>query len=340
MTTPRAMVRTLAVTTVAALALAACGQAEPERYVEPPVADSGVVLWPDYEDFLLEGNKAISVVTILRMEERHEDADILMRIAGTPQARWVGEWMLDDRIENITRNVYRAAADQERIAVITMAGIPGRGCSEITNYEDDAEGYLSRVRTSVQNLEDYDPETWFILEPGTIPNLRECGDEEYKIDLLNQAIDIITDAGAIVYVEAGTNRSIDPEETADRLLQLQLDKVAGFAFGTGTYDPDELERERGDQIMDLLKDEGFNDLGYILDTSRNGNGTVEEETCNPPGQAIGKAPRVMDDGYLDAYVWINRPGESDGTCNGGLETGDFSLPLGIALASNADPDNA
>ena len=66
----------------------------------------------------------------------------------------------------------------------------------------------------------------------------------------------------------------------------------------------------------------------MIDTSRNGNGPYtegdpEENWCNPPGRALGEAPddETRRAGLVDAYVWVKRPGESDGTCKGGPKAG-------------------
>lgn len=322
---------------LASLTLAACAPAE--RYVEPPVGESGVVMWPDYGDFLVEGNKAIKTVTSMTLEGRQADADTLMRIAGTAQARWVGDWMVNTRVSDIARNLYSAADETDRIPLIALSGDPGAECGIVDAAAAAAE-YRALVEAVVETLPDYEVDAWFILEPGAISSLGNCDGQGDRIAMLNDAITILADAGATVYVDAGSSRGIDAATAADRLAQLDLDRVAGIAIGTGSYDPLDVEVPRGDEILALLKDAGFDDLGYVVDTSRNGAGTVVDETCNPEGQAIGKAPRLVGEGNLDAYVWVKRPGESDGTCRVGIEEGQFAPSLAVELASNAEPENA
>jgi endoglucanase len=64
----------------------------------------------------------------------------------------------------------------------------------------------------------------------------------------------------------------------------------------------------------------------VIDTSRNGHGPYTgpdaPQWCNPPGRALGPAPR-LDPGPagIDAYLWVKDPGASDGTCNGGPAAG-------------------
>lgn len=62
----------------------------------------------------------------------------------------------------------------------------------------------------------------------------------------------------------------------------------------------------------------------VVDTSRNGKGSWKppvgvypdpEVWCNPPGRGLGRRPSLdSGDPYVDAFLWIKVPGESDGEC--------------------------
>jgi cellulase/cellobiase CelA1 len=56
---------------------------------------------------------------------------------------------------------------------------------------------------------------------------------------------------------------------------------------------------------------------YVVGTSRNGAGPApdsELDWCNPSGRALGTPPTASTAGaHADAYLWIKRPGESDGS---------------------------
>ncbi len=62
----------------------------------------------------------------------------------------------------------------------------------------------------------------------------------------------------------------------------------------------------------------------VIDTSRNGQGPWAapdgaypdpEVWCNPPDRGLGERPTTdVDDPFVDAYLWIKVPGESDGQC--------------------------
>ncbi|MEU6037547.1 glycoside hydrolase family 6 protein [Actinomadura sp. NPDC047616] len=66
---------------------------------------------------------------------------------------------------------------------------------------------------------------------------------------------------------------------------------------------------------------------FVIDTSRNGQGpwtappgkyTDPQEWCNPPGRGLGARPSTRTGNELvDAFLWVKRPGESDGQCTRG-----------------------
>jgi endoglucanase len=66
---------------------------------------------------------------------------------------------------------------------------------------------------------------------------------------------------------------------------------------------------------------------FVLDTSRNGQGpwippagvySDPQDWCNPPGRGLGARPTTHTrHPLIDAYLWVKRPGESDGSCTRG-----------------------
>jgi endoglucanase len=82
---------------------------------------------------------------------------------------------------------------------------------------------------------------------------------------------------------------------------------------------------------------------FVIDTSRNGNGgpkvadnDSEASWCNPAGRALGSPPTTeTGEPLCDAFLWIKKPGESDGACNGGPKAGEFWPERALELAKNA-----
>ena len=82
-----------------------------------------------------------------------------------------------------------------------------------------------------------------------------------------------------------------------------------------------------------------NGAHYVIDTGRNGAGPSDDPLywCNPSGRALGVAPTTETAGaHADAYLWVKRPGESDGSCDRGEPAaGRFVNQFAIELARNA-----
>jgi endoglucanase len=59
--------------------------------------------------------------------------------------------------------------------------------------------------------------------------------------------------------------------------------------------------------------------------------------CNPSGRALGVQPTTATgNGHIDAFLWVKRPGDSDGSCGqGDPGPGHFVNQFAIDLARNA-----
>jgi endoglucanase len=103
---------------------------------------------------------------------------------------------------------------------------------------------------------------------------------------------------------------------ADRLKKAGVEHARGFSLNTSNYRTTEESVAYGKEISALIGGKHF-----VVDTSRNGAGPYEgaknitEMWCNPPGRKIGLPP-TTDTGepLCDGYLWLKRPGESDGEC--------------------------
>lgn len=253
-----------------------------------------------------------------------EDRSAAQRIAGTAQALWItGSDPAAARAQAADYTARAAAAGQT--GVIAVYGIPGRDCGQHSAGGAAQDAYLTWVGQIADGLTG---EPWVVLEPDALPQLGDCDGQGDRAGLLRQAAALLDDAGARVYLDAGHAAWLPADEAARRIQQVGTEHLAGFALNVSNYRTTADSRAYGEQVSAAT-----GGLHYVVDTSRNGNGPSGGEWCNPRGRALGDAPTVVHDGTaLDALLWVKRPGESDGTCNGGPAAGVWWPEIARELA--------
>ncbi len=241
------------------------------------------------------------------------EARLLEYIASNSQAEWFGDWNEDVR-GDVDRTV-DAAQSVDGIPVMVAYNIPNRDCGQWSaggaGGLDDYRDWLGRFAEGIGNRR-----AVVILEPDALAAL-DCLTPEARVEriaMLRVAVDLLKDqTNATVYLDAGHPSWHSPQTVARRIQEVggMLD---GFALNvSNTWDTDRNIRY-GEEISRLT-----NGLHFVVDTSRNGVGAPSDgEWCNPGGRALGQAPTTETAHPLvDAFLWIKRPGESDGECNGG-----------------------
>ena len=305
--------------------------------------DTGVEAWPDHGDFVIDANKAVLPAYNLTTEQRWEDHDYLWRIANTAQARWVGSWEDDVRVAGLAREVYKKAADTGRVGLIAYQGMRDYPCERAAAETELSLAYEARTEALVDELPGIGSQAWIVVEPALIPTLDTC-EGDPRGNWLDYASNTIAANGATVYLDASGLTDRSPEEAAALLATLDLAPVAGFSLNVGRHHATADQVAWGEELLAELEalgvpvdeprpgnDPGEPGLGLIVDTSRNGV-PLDGEQCNAAEAGIGAAPRLVGEGALDAVVWIKRPGESDGSCNGGLGIGQFAQAKALELA--------
>ena len=127
------------------------------------------------------------------------------------------------------------------------------------------------------------------------------------------------------------------DNAAERIGQGDRGAGDGFAVNVSNFYTTEDSIEYGRQLSAKIGDKPF-----VIDTSRNGNGPwnegdEDERWCNPPGRALGESPTTKTaDPLVDAYLWVKRPGESDGECKGGPKAGEWWPEYALDLARASD----
>ena len=163
------------------------------------------------------------------------------------------------------------------------------------------------------------------------------GDQrQERFELIRYAVDTLTrNPAAAVYVDAGHSRWVSADEMANRLKAVGVGRARGFSLNTSNFFTTEEEIGYGEAISGMT-----GGAHYVIDTGRNGSGPAPESAlswCNPSGRTLGTPPTTATAGaHADAYLWIKRPGESDGSCGRGEpHAGRFVSQYAIDLARHS-----
>lgn len=254
---------------------------------------------------------------------RPQDAAAMERLAAIPQAVWLTGDAPSARA--VTAEVTAAAAAAGRVAVLVAYAIPGRDCgAHSAGGEPDGGRYRAWVAAVAAAIRGT---PIVVLEPDALA-LADClpaAAREQRLDLLRDAAAALRAAGARVYVDAGHAAWHPAEEAAARLRRVG---ATHFALNVSNFGRTADEAAYGRRVAALLGP----GAGFVLDTSRNGNGRLAGEWCNPPGRAVGQAPTLTPaEPGVDALLWVKRPGESDGPCAGGPRAGTWWPEAALAL---------
>ncbi|MET7765608.1 glycoside hydrolase family 6 protein [Streptomyces sp. NPDC005393] len=281
---------------------------------------------------------AAEQVAAYRKKGEEDDAQLIQKIAEQPVAEWLG---VDDP-EGQARGFTEAAAQVNRDALLVFYEIPHRDCGQYSKGgAADGDAYRAWLDRAVRGIGDR-PAT-VILEPDALPHVvdgctpRQFHEERY--DLLTGAVDKLKGLPRTrVYLDAGNPHWIkDPHRMVQPLKRAGIAKADGFALNTSNYQSTEENTAYGKRLSALVGGKPF-----VIDTSRNGNGPAPGKNdpqawCNPTGRALGERPTTeTGDKLVDAYLWIKRPGESDGTCKGGPRAGQWWPRYALDLARNAE----
>ncbi|WP_415939357.1 glycoside hydrolase family 6 protein [Streptomyces sp. 039-1] len=294
-----------------------------------PAATGTSPFWVDPE------GPAAAQVRLWRRQGRTEDAALLQRIAGEPVAVWpTGEADPGPAVRAATT----AAARQDRTALFVAYNIPHRDCGRHSaGGAADADAYRRWIGQFADALAG--SRALVVLEPDAIAHLVDgCTPGAYRDErtrLLSDAVDRLKrQPRTTVYVDAGNPEWIrDPGRLVEPLVRAGVANADGFSLNVANFQTDAVNRTYGAELSERLGGKHF-----VVDTSRNGEGPLPGAWCNPPGRALGTRPATTTgEPALDAYLWIKRPGESDGECEGGPAAGQWWPEYALELARGSGP---
>ncbi|MBG0562704.1 glycoside hydrolase family 6 protein [Actinoplanes aureus] len=270
---------------------------------------------------------------------RSADAEAVRRIATSPAAVWFAD--ANPGYADRARGLVAAAAAAGRTPVLVAYHVPDRDCGGHSGGgAPDAAAYrawVSELATAVR-----DSDAIVVLEPDAMTHVLEgcvtgSGATE-RFALLDAAVREFKQGPRVrVYLDGGNPSWVkDVDRVADALRKSGVERADGFSLNVSNFETTEANIGYGEQISDRLDGAHF-----VIDTSRNGNGPAkigagDAHWCNPPGRALGEAP-TTETGHprVDAYLWVKRPGESDGACgNGAPPAGQWWPEYALDLATN------
>ncbi|MBA3262878.1 MAG: glycoside hydrolase family 6 protein [Thermoleophilaceae bacterium] len=257
-----------------------------------------------------------------RSQGRAGDAAAMARLAKRPTAEWLAD---EAEVTSRVRAATQKAARANRAALLVAYHVPGRDCGSYSaGGSGSAEGYRAWVRRFARGIGSR--RAAVILEPDAIPQAvtESCLSAASKAERYALLADAVKTFAALpnvaVYLDAGNPGWVRPVGgLVGPLRRSGIEHADGFALNVSNFFRTGTVIEYGRALSRRLGGAHF-----VIDTSRNGNGpTLEDDPggpkwCNPPGRAVGRSPSTnTGQREVDAYLWVKRPGASDGSCRAG-----------------------
>lgn len=323
-----------AVALIAALALSACSGGGSGGTTDGGGGGAPAVAPAASEFFVDPASTAARQVQEWRDSGRTEDATALEKIARQPVAIWpTGE---TGGVESEVAGIMTRARAANRTPVLTAYNIPNRDCGQYSSGGASNEGeYRDWLAGFARGMGG--TRAIVILEPDALPqSLSNCeGDSDGREELLSEAVRTLSGAGGEVYIDAGNPGFVtDVGKLADGLRKSGVSDAAGFALNVSNFMTTDRVEAYGREVSEQV-----GGARYVIDTSRNGNGSYsgpdQPTWCNPPGRALGTPPtRNTGSQQVAAFLWIKEPGDSDGDCRGAPTAGAFWPQYALDLANN------
>jgi endoglucanase len=258
------------------------------------------------------------------------------RIASVAQARWFTQ-NNTSTVAGEVSNFVGAAAAAGKIPIMVVYNIPNRDCggpsggglSDHVAYR----AWVDQVAAGLQNR----PAT-IILEPDVLPIMSNClsasQQAETRASMAYAGKRLKAGSSqARVYFDIGHSAWLPASEAASRLVASDIANSAdGISTNVSNMQTTSAEVSYAKQVIAAT---GISRLQAVIDTSRNGNGPLGSDWCDPPGRAIGTpSTNATGDAKIDAFLWVKLPGEADGCI---APAGQFVPQRAYELALAAGP---
>ncbi|MES2741901.1 MAG: glycoside hydrolase family 6 protein [Pseudomonadota bacterium] len=255
-------------------------------------------------------------------------ADIAAQIVNQPSARWFGNW--SGEIGGAVNSYVAGAAARNQTPVLVAYNIVGRDCGQYSSGGAGSSGaYQDWIRAFAAAIGKR--QAVVILEPDALPQL-DClsaANQSDRLNLIRYAVAQFKQTGAALYLDIGNSTWLAPAEAAKRLNNGGIADAHGFSLNVSNYRTDAESNAYGAAVSASLQQQFGYTRPFVVDTSRNGNGPLGTEWCDPAGRKIGKKPTRNGAGAQpEMTLWIKSPGEADGCA---AAAGVFSPDLAYKL---------
>lgn len=237
------------------------------------------------------------------------------------QAFWVTDRYTTKTVRSAVSRYATRASKARRTPLLAVYAIPSRDCGNHSAGGLTPTQYKAWVREVAAGLKG--KRAMVVLEPDALAQLGDCAGQGDRAGLLAYATRTLTASGTWVYIDAGHSSWRSPATMAERLVAAGVTKARGFATNVGNFRSSPQEIAYAQAVRRELVARGVRNRTFVVDTSRNGATVAAGEFCNPLAARLGRAPKIVDQAGHDAYVWVKRPGESDGACQGGPASGTW-----------------
>jgi endoglucanase len=263
----------------------------------------------------------------------------ILRLALTPQFRWWGRW--EHPVTSKLKGTY-ALMDQEQPGLVPLIAVRaldhsrcGGGFSAGGARGDAA--YRRWIRGFARGIGDR--QAVIVYEPdalGTLKCLR-ASRRGARMRLMAYGVKVLSQLpNATVYIDAEAPDWEDAGTVARKLRAVGVRRVRGFALNV-TH----MATTRSNIRFGLAVSKRIGGKHFVVNTSSNGNGPDNhlprgKRWCNPPNAAAGALPTTHTaNPKVDAYLWVERPGFSNGFCNGGPKAGAWWEKRAVEMVDRA-----
>jgi endoglucanase len=236
------------------------------------------------------------------------------RIANVPQPRWYTSTNTSTVRAQVDSFVGAAAA-AGKIPIMVVYNIPNRDCGGASSGGAPSHAayraWVDEVAAGLAGRPAY-----IVLEPDVLPLMTNCQNAAQQAETRSSMAYAgkrlkSGSAQAKVYFDIGHSAWLAPGEAAARLRATDISNSAdGISTNVSNYRASSAEITYAKAVLAGI---GDGRLRAVIDTSRNGNGPLGSEWCDPAGRKIG-TPSTTEtgDAQIDAFLWVKLPGEADG----------------------------